>query len=114
MAQSGRILSVVITVEAFAEREVALRRDADAGASDGLPAEFNDDEDDIAEETFPSGRMFAYIKPLRKSGGSYVTPNSACWQYGQLAGSDTKDSCCSLSGRGGAGFEGSGWSCSGG
>ena len=78
MAQSGRILSVVITVEAFAERDVALRRGADAGASEGLPVEFSDDEDDIAEATFPSGRIFAYAKPLRKGGGSYVTPNSAC------------------------------------
>lgn len=68
----------MITVEAFAESDVALRRGAGAGASEGLPVEFNDDEDDIAEATLPSGRRFAYIKPLRKGGGSYVTPNSAC------------------------------------
>ena len=67
-----------MTDEALAESEVALRLDADAGASEGLPVEFKDDEDDIAEATFPSGRMLAYIRPLRKGGGSYVTPNSAC------------------------------------
>jgi hypothetical protein len=55
VAQSGLILSVVITVEALAEIDVVLRRGTDVGGNTGLPREFKDDEDDIADVTFPIG-----------------------------------------------------------
>jgi hypothetical protein len=45
----------VITVEALAEIDVVLRRGADVGASEGLPKEFKDDDDDIADVKFPRG-----------------------------------------------------------
>jgi hypothetical protein len=48
VAQSGLILSVVITVDALADIEVVLRLCA-IGARDGLPTELRDDEEDIAE-----------------------------------------------------------------
>lgn len=94
VAQSGRILSVVITVGAFAEIDAVLRRDIVTGARPGLATEFKEEEEDIAEETFPRLLVviFTYTNPLRNGGGSYVTPNSGCWQYGQLAGSETKRS----------------------
>jgi hypothetical protein len=58
VAQSGLILSVVITVEALAEIDVVLRRGVEVGASEGLPKEFKDDDDDIAEVTFPRGVLW--------------------------------------------------------
>lgn len=73
----------MITVEALAEIDVVLRRGADVGASEGLPKEFKDDDDDMADVTFPRGVLWpmpAYANPLRNGGGSYVTPNSASWQ----------------------------------
>jgi len=36
-----------------------------------------------------------------------VTPNSGCWQYGQHAGSETKDSASAVVSAAGAGLEGS-------
>jgi hypothetical protein len=81
VAQSGRTLSVVMTVDALAEMEVVRLRAGLAGARLGLPVEFKEDDEDMAEEAAP--REFpwlAYDKPLLNGGGSNVTPNSACWQ----------------------------------
>jgi len=49
VAQSGLTLSVVMTVDAFADMEVVLLRAPLLGLSVGLAAEFNDEDDDIAE-----------------------------------------------------------------
>jgi hypothetical protein len=46
----------------------------------GLCVELREEDDDIAEEKLPSPVGFAYARPLRNGGVSYVTPNSACWQ----------------------------------
>ena len=61
VAQSGRTLSVVITVEAFAEMDVVrLLCFAPCGTRVvGLPVEFKEDEDDIAEAKLPSPWGFA-------------------------------------------------------
>lgn len=53
VAQSGLILSVVITVDALADIDVVLRLCALVGAREGLPIEFREDDDDIAEATLP-------------------------------------------------------------
>lgn len=72
VAQSGLTLSVVITVEAFAEIEVVLRRAPAKGLRVGLAAEFRDEDDDIAEPavTWFDGPRFAYPSPLLNGGGS--------------------------------------------
>jgi hypothetical protein len=62
-----------MTVEAFADIDVVLRRLAGFGANEGLPVEFKDDDEDIADEKFPTGVRFpviAYANPLRNGGGS--------------------------------------------
>jgi len=76
-AQSGLILSVVMTVDALADIEV-VRLLCVWTTSAGLLVELSDDEDDIAEEKAPRLLGFAYARPRRNGGGSYVTPNSAC------------------------------------
>jgi hypothetical protein len=48
VAQSGLTLSVVMTVASLADTEVVLRRPA-IGLSEGLTAEFSDDDEDMAE-----------------------------------------------------------------
>jgi hypothetical protein len=53
VAQSGLILSVVMTVDAFAEIEVVLRLWAVTGVKEGLPNELRDDDDDIADAALP-------------------------------------------------------------
>lgn len=108
VAQSGRTLSVVTTVEAFADIEVVrLLLVFGFGNRPGLVAEFNEEDEDIADEKVPRPWL-AYARPLRNGGGSYVTPNSGCWQYGQQAGSETSDSgSAAVSTGGGVGFDGS-------
>lgn len=77
--QSGLTLSVVITVEAFADIEIVRLLWA-AGSSVGLaPVELIEVEEDIAEEKFSTPWFaFAYERPLLNRGCSYVTPNSGC------------------------------------
>jgi hypothetical protein len=78
VAQSGRTLSVVITVEALAEIDI-VRLLCVLGEREGLVCELREVDDDIAEEKPASPWFeFAYTRPLRNGGGSYVTPNSDC------------------------------------
>lgn len=54
VAQSGRTLSVVITVEAFADIEVVLRLWLfGCGDNAGLVVELREDDDDMAEAKAP-------------------------------------------------------------
>lgn len=79
MDQSGLTLSVVITVEAFADIEMVRLLLADGDSIGLAPVEFIEVDDDIAEETFPRPFFaFAYARPLLNGGCSYVTPNSDC------------------------------------
>ena len=57
-AQSGRILSVVMTLGSVAEREVALRRPVSAGAPLAATAEFREELED------PGDSGDAECKPL--------------------------------------------------
>jgi len=78
VAQSGLILSVVMTVEAVAEIDV-VRLFCVCGVSvAGLFAEFIEDVDDMAEGKVARPPGLEYERPLRNGGASYVTPNSDC------------------------------------
>jgi len=77
-------MSVVITVLSVTASNVALLRD-------GPPevGEFRDDVDDMADVAWFIVVWPAYASPRLNGGGSYVTPNSVCVQYGHAAGSET-------------------------
>jgi len=74
VAQSGLIRSVVMTVDALADKDVVLRLEV-MGASVGLLGELRDEDDDMAEVTLARGvpcplTIFAYVRPRRNGGGS--------------------------------------------
>lgn len=76
----------MITVGSFADNDAARLRPVTAVT---FPEE-SEDVDDTGEVKF--GRALgseAYVSPLRKGGGAYVTPNSGWTQNGQAAGSET-------------------------
>lgn len=112
VAQSGRILSVVITSGALAEREVPRLR---PGPGDKLPDEIEVWED-IADMTWYGCDPVPYVSPRRNGGGVYVIPKSGVLQYGHVAISDTNNSSAwaSRSASETGGPLGSGCSCSGG
>ena len=75
-AQSGRILSVVITVGALADIDV-VRLLCVCGASVvGLLVGLVREDGDGTEGGVSSPSRFAYDRPRLNDGGWYVTPNS--------------------------------------
>ena len=58
-------------------------RDGGGVREDGESVEFKELFDDMAVPRAPTPRLEGlteYVRPRRKGGGSYVTPNSGCWQ----------------------------------
>jgi hypothetical protein len=81
VAQSGLTLSVVITVEALAESDVVRLLCGPGESVGGLPGVLREEDDDIAGDKTSSPLFgLGYARPLLNGGGSYVTPNSGCWQ----------------------------------
>src|SRR5687767_7038275 len=101
-----------MTLGAFADKLCARRRFGCVGEVGGM-VELRELCDDIAVECRFDWDV-ENASPLRKGGGSYVTPNSGCWQYGQAVGSEMSISGGSSGCRGAFGSRASpsGW-CSG-